>query len=131
MQSRPPRFRFTVNDTSLVTRDYGYWVENELRERFDLEGVPVTIDFRAAMKAVVVGGGSWGTGFSRLLADHEFDVTLAVRDPDDADAISLTGRNPHYLERRRPGRNRGGDDRRRAVRSRRADRDRGAEPLVS
>jgi predicted GTPase len=28
-----------------VTRDYGYWVENELRERFSLEGVPVTIDF--------------------------------------------------------------------------------------
>jgi GTP-binding protein len=44
--TRPPRFRFTVNDTSLVTRDYAYWVENELRERFDLEGVPVTIDFR-------------------------------------------------------------------------------------
>jgi GTP-binding protein len=44
--SRPPRFRFTVNDTSLVTRDYGYWVENELRERFKMEGVPVTIDFR-------------------------------------------------------------------------------------
>jgi len=44
--SRPPRFRFTVNDTSLVTRDYGYWVENELRERFELEGVPVAIDFR-------------------------------------------------------------------------------------
>jgi GTP-binding protein len=43
---RPPRFRFTVNDTSLVTRDYGYWVENELRERFGLEGVPVSIDFR-------------------------------------------------------------------------------------
>ena len=44
--SRPPRFRFTVNDTSLVTRDYAYWVENELRERYGLEGVPVTIDFR-------------------------------------------------------------------------------------
>ncbi len=44
--SRPPRYRFTVNDTSLVTRDYAYWVENELRERFGLEGVPVAIDFR-------------------------------------------------------------------------------------
>jgi GTPase len=44
--TRPPRFRFTVNDTSLITRDYGYWVENELRERFGMEGVPVTIDFR-------------------------------------------------------------------------------------
>jgi GTPase len=46
VESRPPRFRFTVNDPGLVTRDYGYWVENQLRERFGLEGVPVTIDFR-------------------------------------------------------------------------------------
>jgi GTPase len=44
--TRPPRYRFSVNDTSLVSREYGYWVENELRERFELEGVPVTIDFR-------------------------------------------------------------------------------------
>jgi GTP-binding protein len=44
--TRPPRFRFTVNDPALVTRDYGYWVENQLREQFELEGVPVTIDFR-------------------------------------------------------------------------------------
>jgi GTPase len=42
---RPPRFRFFVNDPGLITRDYGYWVENQLRERFDLEGVPVSIDF--------------------------------------------------------------------------------------
>jgi GTP-binding protein len=42
---RPPRFRIFVNDPGLVTRDYGYWVENELRERFGLEGVPVSIDF--------------------------------------------------------------------------------------
>jgi GTP-binding protein len=45
--TRPPRFRITVNDPGLVTRDYGYWVENQLRERFDLEGVPVAIDFRS------------------------------------------------------------------------------------
>jgi len=44
--TRPPRFRFTVNDTSLVTRDYAYWVENELRERFGMQGIPVAIDFR-------------------------------------------------------------------------------------
>jgi GTP-binding protein len=42
---RPPRFRFSVNDPGLVTRDYGYWVENQLREKFGLEGVPVSIDF--------------------------------------------------------------------------------------
>ncbi|MBM3677978.1 MAG: ribosome biogenesis GTPase Der [Actinobacteria bacterium] len=43
---RPPRLRIFVNDPGLVTRDYGYWVENELRARFGLEGVPVSIDFR-------------------------------------------------------------------------------------
>jgi GTP-binding protein len=42
---RPPRFRFFVNDPGLITRDYGYWVENQLRERFEMEGVPVSIDF--------------------------------------------------------------------------------------
>jgi GTP-binding protein len=42
---RPPRFRFFVNDPGLVTRDYGYWVENQLRDRFGLAGVPVSIDF--------------------------------------------------------------------------------------
>ena len=45
VQARPPRFRFFVNDPGLVTRDYGYWVENQLRERFELAGVPVSIDF--------------------------------------------------------------------------------------
>ena len=42
---RPPRFRIFVNDPGLITRDYGYWVENRLRERFGLAGVPVVIDF--------------------------------------------------------------------------------------
>jgi GTP-binding protein len=45
IQVRPPRFRFFVNDPGLITRDYGYWVENQLRERFALQGVPVSIDF--------------------------------------------------------------------------------------
>jgi GTP-binding protein len=45
VQTRPPKFRLHVNDAGLVTRDYGYWVENELRKRFRLEGVPVDIDF--------------------------------------------------------------------------------------
>ncbi len=44
--TRPPRLRVYVNDPRLVTRDYGYWVENELRARFDLQGVPVSIDFQ-------------------------------------------------------------------------------------
>ncbi len=43
--TRPPRLRVFVNDPRLVTRDYAYWVENELRSRFELQGVPVSIDF--------------------------------------------------------------------------------------
>jgi glycerol-3-phosphate dehydrogenase (NAD(P)+) len=49
------------------------------------------------VKAVVVGGGSWGTAFSRLLADRGHDVTLATRDPEQARVIVETGRNPRYL----------------------------------
>jgi GTP-binding protein len=45
VETRPPRFRIFVNDPGLMTRDYGYWVENRLRERFGLSGVPVIIDF--------------------------------------------------------------------------------------
>jgi GTPase len=45
VQARPPRFRFFVNDPGLITRDYGYWVENQLRDRFALQGVPISIDF--------------------------------------------------------------------------------------
>jgi GTPase len=45
VSARPPRFRLFVNDPGLMTRDYGYWVENRLRENFALEGVPVIIDF--------------------------------------------------------------------------------------
>jgi GTP-binding protein len=45
VDARPPRFKLFVNDPALVTRDYGYWVENSLRERFGLSGVPVVIDF--------------------------------------------------------------------------------------
>jgi GTPase len=44
--TRPPRLRVFVNDPRLVTRDYGYWVENELRAKFELQGVPVSIDFQ-------------------------------------------------------------------------------------
>ena len=45
VSARPPRFRMFVNDPGLITRDYGFWVENRLRDRFELEGVPVSIDF--------------------------------------------------------------------------------------
>ena len=48
------------------------------------------------MKAVVLGAGTWGTGFSRVLADRGYDVTLATHKAEDARAIAETGRNPRY-----------------------------------
>ena len=48
------------------------------------------------MKAVVLGAGSWGTVFARLLADRGVEVTLAAHRPDDAAAIAATGCNPRF-----------------------------------
>ncbi len=42
---RPPRFSVQVNSRTRVTRDYAYFLENRLRERYGLEGVPVIVDF--------------------------------------------------------------------------------------
>jgi GTP-binding protein len=45
VESGPPRFRFYVNDRRLIARDYGFFLENRLRQRYRLEGVPLVIDF--------------------------------------------------------------------------------------
>jgi GTP-binding protein len=42
---RPPRFSVQVNSRSLLTREYAYYLENRLRERYRLEGIPLLIDF--------------------------------------------------------------------------------------
>lgn len=44
IESRPPRFSIQVNSRKLITRDYAYFLENRLRERFGLNGVPVILD---------------------------------------------------------------------------------------
>jgi glycerol-3-phosphate dehydrogenase (NAD(P)+) len=49
------------------------------------------------MRIAVVGAGSWGTAFSRLLFERGHDVTLVCRDPVQARAIAETGHNPRYL----------------------------------
>jgi GTP-binding protein len=42
---RPPRFAIQVNSRQRVTRDYAYFIENRLRARFGMDGVPLIIDF--------------------------------------------------------------------------------------
>jgi GTP-binding protein len=43
--SRPPRFSVQVNDRGLLTRDYGFFLENRLRDRYGLQGVPLVIEY--------------------------------------------------------------------------------------
>jgi GTP-binding protein len=43
---RPPRFSIQVSDRGRLTRDYGFFIENRLRQRYGLEGVPLVIDYR-------------------------------------------------------------------------------------
>jgi len=50
------------------------------------------------MRFLVVGAGSWGTAFTRVLLEGGHDVVLACRSPEQAEAIAATGRNPHYLQ---------------------------------
>ncbi len=42
---RPPRFAIQVNDRKLITRDWAYYLENRMREHYELEGVPLVVDF--------------------------------------------------------------------------------------
>jgi glycerol-3-phosphate dehydrogenase (NAD(P)+) len=49
------------------------------------------------VRFLVVGAGSWGTAFTRVLLDRGHDVVLACHTREQADAIAETGRNPRYL----------------------------------
>jgi len=47
-ETNPPRFAIQVNNRGLVTRDYAYFLENRLRDRYGLQGVPLVIDFKTS-----------------------------------------------------------------------------------
>ena len=48
-------------------------------------------------RAAVLGAGSWGTTFAKVLADAGCDVTLHARRPELAKAIAEDGENRDYL----------------------------------
>ncbi len=50
------------------------------------------------MRFLVVGAGSWGTAFTRVLLERGHDVVLACRSREQAEAIASSGRNPRYLQ---------------------------------
>ena len=43
---KPPKFTFSVNSKKLVHFSYQRYLENKLRENFDLEGTPIIIQFK-------------------------------------------------------------------------------------
>jgi GTP-binding protein len=45
IETNPPRFVIQVNSRTRVTREYAYFIENRLRERYGLDGIPLIIDF--------------------------------------------------------------------------------------
>ncbi len=48
-------------------------------------------------KLAVIGAGSWGTTFAKVLADGGADVALWARRPELADEINSSHRNGDYL----------------------------------
>ena len=48
-------------------------------------------------RAAVLGAGSWGTTFAKVLGDAGIDVTLLARRPEVARVISEQRSNPDYL----------------------------------
>ncbi len=60
----PPRYAIQVNDRRLISRDWAFHLENRLRARYGLEGVPMVIDFvprsRRSRKREVAGAASGG-----------------------------------------------------------------------
>ena len=57
----PPRFSIQVSDKGRLTRDYGFFLENRLRERYGLQGIPLLIDYHdreeSRQKRRVAAGG--------------------------------------------------------------------------
>lgn len=48
-------------------------------------------------KIAVVGAGSWGTTFAKVLCDSGCDVTILARRPEQAQEIQVAKRNSQYL----------------------------------
>jgi glycerol-3-phosphate dehydrogenase (NAD(P)+) len=50
------------------------------------------------MRFLVVGAGSWGTAFTRVLLDRGHEVVLACHTAEQAEAIRSNGWNPRFLQ---------------------------------
>jgi GTP-binding protein len=74
IDQRPPRFAIQVNSRARVTRDYAYFLENRLRARYGMDGVPLIIDF--------VERGQRGGGLSPRAARERSSQPPAAEDAE-------------------------------------------------
>jgi GTP-binding protein len=100
---RPPRFSIQVNSHSMVTRDYAYYLENRMRERYRMEGIPLMIDFvernerrgrsarsdRDFTRAAARDAASEGEFDVDIDPDLALDPDLDVADAQDLDAAEV------------------------------------------
>jgi glycerol-3-phosphate dehydrogenase (NAD(P)+) len=59
--------------------------------------IPIRLPRPGARRVAVLGAGSWGTTFAKILADGGADVALWARRPELAREISQSKRNSDYL----------------------------------
>jgi len=80
IDERPPRFAIQVNSRARVTRDYAYFIENRLRARYGMDGVPLIIDFveRGQRGHRAGGEGRSREGRSSVKDDSEDGVHAAA-----------------------------------------------------
>ena len=92
--ARPPRFSIQVNSRARITRDYAYFLENRLRERYGLEGVPVIIDFveRNERRRTGAGRHHGGALTDRHRGDADGSADAGNRAASTASAAEPTGR---------------------------------------
>lgn len=69
VDTNPPRFQISINHRQRLTREYAYYLENRLRDRLGLEGVPVIIDFTERGVSRREGGRGGRGGRRATLAD--------------------------------------------------------------
>jgi GTP-binding protein len=83
---RPPRFAIQVNSRTRVTRDYAYFIENRLRARYAMDGVPLIIDFVERGER----GRSEGRGRGGGKGETQGSVAASAGEAEDGAAAGAT-----------------------------------------